>query len=166
MVSVTFCWEFILSINNEHVQDHSCPGAFFLMDKSYLGKVGYPVLYNRPGISPLQVAPGQQISREQLQGSRQSFVPTIKLSIRPSLGRFIFVPSIPWTNYFHADHSILHHLESYFLGNHLTVNPSIPLERFVFVPSITLASYLRADHVTLHPFIPLASYFCAAHPLG
>ena len=84
---------------------------------------------------------------------------------RPSLGRFIFVRSIPWTSYFRTDRSILHHLASYFLGDHLTVNPSISFERFVFVPSIPLASYLRADHVTLHPFIPLASYFCAAHPL-
>ena len=55
-----FIGKFILSINNEHMQDHSCPGAIFLMDKSYLGKVGYPVLYNGPCNPPLEVAPGQQ----------------------------------------------------------------------------------------------------------
>ena len=48
-----------MSINNEHAQDHSCPGQFF-SGQGYLGKVGYPVLYNGPGNPPLEVAPGQQ----------------------------------------------------------------------------------------------------------
>ena len=32
--------------------------------------------------------------------------------------------------------------------------------------SADLASYFRGDYKTLHPSIPLASYFCAVHPLG
>ena len=46
--------------------------------------------------------------------------------------------SIPWASYFRADHLILH----------------------------PLASYFNVYHITLHLSIPLASYFCAIHPLG
>ena len=45
-----FTGKFIPKINNEHAQDYSCPGATFAfcrhLEKSYLGKAGYPVLYN------------------------------------------------------------------------------------------------------------------------
>ena len=58
--------------------------------------------------------------------------------IRLSLWRAIFASSIPWARYFRADHLILH----------------------------LLASYFRVDYITLHPFILLASYFCAFQPLG
>ena len=58
--------------------------------------------------------------------------------IRLSLWRVIFVSSIPWASYFRADHLILH----------------------------PLASYFNVYHIALHPSIPLASYFCAIHPLG
>ena len=57
--------------------------------------------------------------------------------IRLSLWRVIFASSIPWPSYFRADHLILHPLTSYF----------------------------NVYHITLHPSIPLASYFCAIHPL-
>ena len=46
--------------NNEHAQDYSCLGATLRsvhMEKSYLGKAGYLVLYN--GYPPREVAPGQ-----------------------------------------------------------------------------------------------------------
>ena len=120
-----------MSIDNEHVQDHSCPGAIFLIDKSYLGKVGYPVLYNGPDNLPLEVVPGQQKNSCEIYKCQTAprqrwprvssspfgnviFVPTIKLSIRSTLGRFIFVPSIPWMSYLRADNSIIHHLVSLF----------------------------------------------------
>ena len=48
VLSGTFYWEVILNINNEHAQDYSCPGQLLRsvnMEKSYLGKAGYP-LYN------------------------------------------------------------------------------------------------------------------------
>ena len=44
-----FVGKLILSIDNEHAQDYSCPGATFAFcshEKSYFGKAGYPVLYN------------------------------------------------------------------------------------------------------------------------
>ena len=44
-----FIEKFILNINNEHAQDYSCPGQLLRsvhMEKSYLGKADYPVLYN------------------------------------------------------------------------------------------------------------------------
>ena len=37
------------NINNEHAHDYSCPGKLLRsvhMEKSYLDKAGYPVLYN------------------------------------------------------------------------------------------------------------------------
>ena len=46
---VLFIEKFILNINNEHAQDYSCPGQLLRsvhMEKSYLGKAGYLVLYN------------------------------------------------------------------------------------------------------------------------
>ena len=58
--------------------------------------------------------------------------------IRLSLWRVIFASSIPWASYFRADHLILH----------------------------SLASYFNVYHITIYPSIPLASYFCAIHPLG
>ena len=188
-----FIGKFILSINNEHAQDHSCPGEILLMHKSYL--VGYPVLYNGPDNLPLKVVPGQQkLMCEQLQASDCTeakltpgsvAVPLAKLflcqplnslSVHPLGDLFLCHPSFGWV-IFCADNSILHHLASYFRGDHLTVNPSIPFEWFVFMPLISWASYLLADHVPLHPFIPweryfrayhlifdpLASYFCAGH---
>ena len=36
----------------------------------------------------------------------------------------------------------------------------------IYNSSISLGSYFRADHLILYPSIPLASYFCAVHPLG
>ena len=42
-------WEIYLNINNEHAQDYSCPGQLLRsvhMEKSYLSKAGYLVLYN------------------------------------------------------------------------------------------------------------------------
>ena len=56
----------------------------------------------------------------------------------PSLWRVIFELSNPRASYFRAYYLILH----------------------------TLASYFHADNLTLHQSIPLASYFCATHPLG
>ena len=44
-----FIGKFILNINNEYAQDYSCPGQLLRsvhMEKNYLGKAGYPVLYN------------------------------------------------------------------------------------------------------------------------
>ena len=44
-----FIEKFIPNINNENVQDYSCPGELLSsvqMEKSYLGKAGYPLLYN------------------------------------------------------------------------------------------------------------------------
>ena len=46
VLSGNFIVKFILNINNEHVQDYSCPRATFHKEKSYLGKAGYLVLYN------------------------------------------------------------------------------------------------------------------------
>ena len=36
----------------------------------------------------------------------------------------------------------------------------------IYNSSIYLGSYFRADHLILYPSTPLASYFCAVHPLG
>ena len=69
---------------------------------------------------------------------RVIFVLIIYLSTHPSLWWVIFALSNPWASYFRAYYFILH----------------------------SLASYFRADHLTLHPSIPLASYFCATHPLS
>ena len=44
-----FIGKFIPNINNEHAQDYCCPGQLLRsvhMEKSYLSKAGYPVLYN------------------------------------------------------------------------------------------------------------------------
>ena len=94
------------------------------------------------------------------------FVPTIYLSIRPSFWRVIFVPSIPWASYFRADHSIV--LSVYPFGELFLYHPSLGESYSRADHSILhpLASYFLADLITLHPFILLASYFCAVHPLG
>ena len=75
---------------------------------------------------------------------------------RPSIVRVIFVqtiqlsyPSIPLASYFLCRPSLG---ESYFHADHLILHP--------------LASYFNVYHLTLHTSIPLASYFCAIHPLG
>ena len=75
---------------------------------------------------------------------------------RPSIGRVIFVqtiqlsyPSIPLASYFLCRPSLA---VSYFHADHLIPHP--------------LASYFNVYHITLHKSIPLASYFCAIHPLG
>ena len=100
----------------------------------------------------------------------------------PSFGEFSFC----------ADHITLHQsiiLKSYFcavhpLGELFSCRPSIVLSVYNFGelnlchPSPgesyfgtdhlilqSLASYFGADHITAHPFILLASYFCAVHPL-
>ena len=55
-----FIWKFIPN-SNEHAQDYSCPGAPLRsvhMEKSYLGKASYLVMYNG-GNPPLEVALGQ-----------------------------------------------------------------------------------------------------------
>ena len=91
----------------------------------------------------------------------------------PSFGEFFFCadhitlhPSIVLESYFRADHSIVLSVypfgelflcrpslgESYFRADHLILHP--------------LARYFNVYHITLHPSIPLASYFCAIHPLG
>ena len=74
----------------------------------------------------------------------------------PSIGRVIFVPtiqlsypSIPLASYFLCRPSFG---ESYFHADHLILHP--------------LASYFNVYLITLHTSIPLASYFCAIHPLG
>ena len=115
-------------------------------------------------------------------------MPTIQLSIRPSLWRVIFVSSIPWASYFRANHLILHPLMSFFLCRPYNspwvhrfeelflCSPSIG--RVIFVPTIQLSypsipltsyflcrpslgeSYFHADHLILHP---LASYFNVYH---
>ena len=44
-----FIGKFILNINNEREQDYSCPGQLLRsvhMEKSYLGKADYLMLYN------------------------------------------------------------------------------------------------------------------------
>ena len=44
-----FIEKFIPNSNNEHAEDSLAPGQFLRsvhMEKSYLGKAGYPVLYN------------------------------------------------------------------------------------------------------------------------
>ena len=75
---------------------------------------------------------------------------------RPSIGRVIFVqtiqlsyPSIPLVSYFLCRPSLG---ETYFHADHLILHP--------------LASYFNVYHITLQMSIPLASYFCAIHPLG
>ena len=75
---------------------------------------------------------------------------------RLSIGRVIFVPTIqlsypfiPLASYFLCRPSLG---ESYFHADHLILHP--------------LASYFNVYHITLHMSIPLASYFCAIHPLG
>ena len=70
----------------------------------------------------------------------------------PSFGEFFCAdlhPSIVLESYFRVDHSIV--LSVYPFG-----------ELFLCRPSLG-ESYFRADHLILHP---LASYFCAIHPLG
>ena len=95
-----------------------------------------------------------------------SFVPTTYLSIRPSFWRVIFVPSIPWVSYFGADLSIV--LSVYLFGELFLCRPSL-VESYFHADHLILhplASYFNVYHITLHPSIPLASYFCAIHPLG
>ena len=70
-------------------------------------------------------------------------------------------------------------LASYFLADHLTFHPSIPLVRHICVVhslgelfsrrpfnSPSFGEFFCADHITLHPSIILESYFSAVHPLG
>ena len=45
VLSGTFYWEFIPNINNEHVQDYSCPGATFVFcshEEKLPGQGGLP----------------------------------------------------------------------------------------------------------------------------
>ena len=88
------------------------------------------------------------------------------------------MPSIYLVSYFRADQITLHsslHLASDFsavhpLGELSSCRPfnfSSLSELFLCRPLVlhSLGSYFHADHITLHPSVPLASYFCAIHPL-
>ena len=73
-------------------------------------------------------------------------MPTIYLSIRPSLWQVIFALSNPWASYFRA-------------------SPSFD-ELFSCRPFNSPPIYPFGELFLCHPSVPLASYFCATHPSG